>query len=106
MLITINIPPITYFLGISALMFLVGFIGVTLRKNAIVIFMSIELMFNAANLVFITFASFYNQINGQLFVLFVMAVAAADAAVGLALIVSIYRSRKNIDIDHVSEMKG
>jgi len=102
----LQLPPIGYFLGLSAILFMIGFLGVTLRRNAIVIFMSLELMFNAANLAFVSFASLYQNINGQIFVFFVMAVAAAEVAVGLALIVAIFRSKKSIDIDQMNSLKG
>lgn len=98
--------PLSYFLGLSAIMFTVGVLGVILRRNALVIFMSLELMFNAANLVFVTFASFYQILTGQIFVFFVMAVAAAEVAVGLALMVAIFRTKHSIDIDQMSSLKG
>ena len=99
-------PPVAYFLGLSAVMFMLGFVGVVLRRNALIIFMSLELMFNAANLAFVTFASFYQNINGQLFVFFVMAIAAAEVAIGLALIVKIFRAKHQIDVDQMSSLKG
>lgn len=102
----LQLPPIGYFLGLSALMFTAGIIGVALRKNALIIFMSLELMFNAANLAFVSFAAFYPNINGQVFVFFVMAVAAAEVAVGLALMVAIFRTKKTIDIDQMNNLKG
>ena len=102
----LQLPPVVYFLGLSAIMFTIGFIGVTLRRHAIVIFMSLELMFNSANLVFVSFASFYQNLNGQLFVFFIMAVAAAEVAVGLALIVAIFRNKKSIDVDQMNNLKG
>jgi len=98
--------PIEYFVGLSIVMFVIGVAGVLLRRNALVIFMSLELMFNAANLLFVTFAAYYQLLSGQLFVFFVMTVAAAEVAVGLALIVEIFRTRKSIDIDQMSIMKG
>jgi len=98
--------PISYFLGLSAIMFTIGVLGVILRRNALVIFMSLELMFNAANLVFVSFASYYQILTGQIFVFFVMAVAAAEVAVGLALMVAIFRSKHSIDIDQMSSLKG
>jgi NADH-quinone oxidoreductase subunit K len=98
--------PLSYFLGLSAIMFSIGVLGVILRRNALVIFMSLELMFNAANLVFVTFASYYQVLTGQIFVFFVMAVAAAEVAVGLALMVAIFRSKHSIDIDQMSSLKG
>lgn len=98
--------PLGYFLGLSAIMFTVGVLGVILRRNALVIFMSLELMFNAANLVFVTYASYYQILTGQIFVFFVMAVAAAEVAVGLALMVAIFRTKQSIDIDQMSSLKG
>jgi len=98
--------PLSYFLGLSAIMFTVGVLGVILRRNALVIFMSLELMFNAANLVFVTYASYYQILTGQIFVFFVMAVAAAEVAVGLALMVAIFRTKHSIDIDQMSSLKG
>ncbi|MDX9849986.1 MAG: NADH-quinone oxidoreductase subunit NuoK [Anaerolineaceae bacterium] len=98
--------PLGYFLGLSAVMFTIGILGVILRRNALVVFMSLELMFNAANLVFVTFASYYQVLTGQIFVFFVMAVAAAEVAVGLALMVAIFRTKRTIDIDLMSSLKG
>ena len=98
--------PLSYFLGLSAIMFTIGVLGVVLRRNALVIFMSLELMFNAANLVFVTYATYYQILTGQIFVFFVMTVAAAEVAVGLALIVAIFRSKKSIDVDQMSSLKG
>ncbi len=98
--------PLGYFLGLSAIMFTIGVLGVILRRNALVIFMSLELMFNAANLVFVTFASYYQILTGQIFVFFIMAVAAAEVAVGLALMVAIFRTKRSIDIDQMSSLKG
>ncbi len=98
--------PIGYYLGLSIILFTLGVMGVLLRRNPIIIFMSVELMLNSANLVFVAFARQYNSIEGQIFVFFVMAVAAAEVAVGLALIVSIFRTRHSIDIDQMNTMKG
>lgn len=98
--------PLGYFLGISAAMFTIGVLGVMLRRNALVVFMSLELMFNAANLVFVTFASYYQILTGQVFVFFIMAVAAAEVAVGLALMVAIFRTKRTVDIDQMSSLKG
>lgn len=103
---TIQIAPISYFLALSVIMFTLGIIGVLVRRNALVIFMSLELMFNAANLVFIAFAAYHKVLNGQMFVFFIMAVAAAEVAVGLALMVAIFRSKHNIDVDQMDSMKG
>lgn len=98
--------PMTYFLGLSAILFIMGVLGVVIRRNAIVVFMSLELMFNAANLAFVTFARYFQNINGQIFVFFVITVAAAEVAVGLALIVTIFRAKRSIDVDQMSSLKG
>lgn len=99
-------PIISLYLAISAVMFVLGVLGVLLRRNALVIFMSLELMFNAANLAFVTFANYYQLLSGQIFVFFIMAVAAAEVAVGLALMVAIFRSKHSVDIDQLNSLKG
>ncbi|MFQ5943074.1 MAG: NADH-quinone oxidoreductase subunit NuoK [Anaerolineales bacterium] len=96
----------THILILSGVLFTLGALGVLIRRNAIVMFMSVELMLNAANLAFIGFARSMEALHGQVFVFFVIAVAAAEVAVGLALIVAIYRSRDSIDVDRVSDLKG
>ncbi len=98
--------PISFYLAISAVMFTLGILGVLLRRNALVIFMSLELMFNAANLAFVSFANYYQILSGQIFVFFVMSVAAAEVAVGLALMVAIFRTKHSIDIDQMNSLKG
>ena len=98
--------PISYYFALSAILFTLGALGVLIRRNAIIIFMSVELMLNAANLLFVAFARTYEALSGQIYVFFVIAVAAAEVAVGLALIVAIYRSKQSIDIDELSSMKG
>ena len=98
--------PASYYLALSVVLFSLGVIGVLVRRNAIVIFMSLELMFNAANLVFVTFAAYYQVLSGQIFVFFVMTVAAAEVAVGLALMVAIFRAKKSIDVDQMNNLKG
>jgi NADH-quinone oxidoreductase subunit K len=98
--------PLTGCLALSAILFTMGALGVLIRRNAIIIFMSIELMLNAANLSFVAFARAYNTVSGQLFVFFVMTVSAAEVAVGLALIVAIFRSKHSIDVDQMSSLKG
>jgi NADH-quinone oxidoreductase subunit K len=98
--------PIQYYLILSVLMFVIGIVGVLVRRNAIVIFMCLEMMFNAANLAFVAFASYYNALDGQLFVFFVLTVAAAEVAVGLALMVAIFRAKRSIDVDQMSSLKG
>ncbi len=98
--------PTTYYVALSAILFTIGALGVLIRRNAILIFMSVELMLNAANLAFVAFTRHYQVLNGQIFVFFVMTVAAAEVAVGLALIVAIFRSKHNIDVDQLSNLKG
>ena len=97
--------PSIHFLGLSAVLFTIGAVGVLTRKNPIVIFMCIELMLNAANLAFITFSKSQGY-DGQIFAFFVMVVAAAEVAVGLGIIVSIFRTRHDIDVDEMSLLKG
>mgnify|MGYP000672158317 CR=1 FL=1 len=91
---------------LSAVLFVLGVMGVLLRRNAILVFMSVELMLNAANLSLVAFARQWNQLDGHLFVFFVMTVAAAEVAVGLALIVAIFRTKKSINIDELHQMEG
>jgi NADH-quinone oxidoreductase subunit K len=97
--------PEVYYLILSAALFAIGVAGVLIRRNPVVIFMSIELMLNAVNLSFIAFASQLNSLDGQVFVFFVMSVAAAEVAVGLAIIVSIFRARTSVDVDEMNLMK-
>jgi len=98
--------PISYYLGLSAILFVTGILGVLLRRNALVIFMALELMFNASNLLFVAFSAYYKILTGQIFVFFVMAVAAAEVAVGLALMVAIFRTKHSVDVDQVNVLKG
>jgi NADH-quinone oxidoreductase subunit K len=98
--------PVSYYVGLSAVLFSIGALGVLIRRNPIVIFMSVELMLNSANLVLVAYARTYAELSGQIFVFFVMTVAAAEVAVGLALIVAIFRTRKSIDIDQMNTLKG
>jgi NADH-quinone oxidoreductase subunit K len=98
--------PTNYVLALSGVMFTLGVLGVLMRRNTIVIFMSVELMLNSANLAFIAFARSFGELPGQVFVFFVIAVAAAEVAVGLALIVAIFKSRQSIDIDQISNLRG
>ena len=98
--------PISYFVALSAILFTIGALGVLTRRNAIVIFMSVELMLNSANLLFVAFARSFQDLGGQIFVFFVMTVAAAEVAVGLALIVAVFRSKATINIDEASKLKG
>lgn len=98
--------PINYYIILSAILFTIGVTGVLIRRNALIIFMSIELMLNAANLALVAFNSVLEGFSGQIFVFFVIAVAAAEVAVGLALIVEIFRSKNSIDVDQMSSLKG
>jgi NADH-quinone oxidoreductase subunit K len=98
--------PVTHYVILSAILFGIGVMGVLTRRNAIIIFMSVELMLNAANLLFVTFARMHGALSGQIFVFFVMTVAAAEVAVGLALIVAIFKSRQSINIDDINTLKG
>ncbi|AJF05402.1 NADH-quinone oxidoreductase subunit NuoK [Geoalkalibacter subterraneus] len=94
-----------HYLVLSAILFSLGTLGVLTRRNAIVVFMCIELMLNAVNLSFISLSSFLGNVDGQIFVFFVMTVAAAEAAVGLALIIAFYRNKESIEVDEVSLLK-
>ena len=94
-----------YFLALAGLMFTIGVVGVLVRRNAIVIFMFIELMLNAVNLAFITFARMRGELDGQVIVFFVLVVAAAEAVVGLAIILRIYRLRESANVDDVNLLK-
>ena len=97
---------IGWYIALSALMFTIGALGVLLRRNAIIIFMSIELMLNSANLLFVAFARYLGDLEGQVLVFFVITVAAAEVAVGLALIVVIFRSKRSINIDEMNLLNG
>ncbi|NWG02674.1 MAG: NADH-quinone oxidoreductase subunit NuoK [Syntrophaceae bacterium] len=99
-----EIPPALY-LMLSGVLFTMGVIGALTRRNAIVVFMCIELMLNAVNLSFVTFSYFLQSLDGVIFAFFVMAVAAAEAAVGLAIFVMIYRSRETINLDEINLLK-
>jgi NADH-quinone oxidoreductase subunit K len=98
------VPPVLYLI-LSGILFTIGVIGALTRRNAIVVFMSIELMLNAVNLTFITFSRFLQSMDGVIFAFFVMAVAAAEAAVGLAIFVLVYRTRETINVDEVNLLK-
>jgi NADH-quinone oxidoreductase subunit K len=98
--------PIGWTLTLSAALFCIGVAGVLVRRNALVIFMSIELMLNAANLAFVAFAHQMKSLDGQIFVFFVMTVAAAEVAVGLAIIVNVFRLRETVFVDEINLLKG
>lgn len=93
------------YLVVSAILFSLGALGVLIRRNAIVIFMCVELMLNAVNLAFIAFSRFLGNIDGQIFVFFIMTVAAAEAAVGLALMIAFFKNRESIDVEDVNALK-
>ena len=97
--------PTAYYLVLAAIRFSIGVGSFLIKRNIITIFMSIELMLNAVNLTFVAFAHMWHQINGQIFVFFVMVVAAAEAAVGLAIIISIFRTRQTLNVDQIDLMK-
>ena len=97
--------PLEGYLAVSGILFLIGVVGVLVRRNALIIFMCIELMLNAANLAIVAFADQLQQTDGQVFVFFVMAVAAAEVAVGLAIIVAIFRLRRRLSVDDLSLMR-
>src|SRR5512138_639470 len=96
--------PVEFYVALSAILFTIGALGVLIRRNPLVIFMSIELMLNAANLALVAFTRVWGKIDGQIFVFFVMTVAAAEVAVGLALIVTIFRTKHTIDIDNMNAL--
>jgi NADH-quinone oxidoreductase subunit K len=97
--------PIAWYLILAAILFSIGVCAFLIKRNVITIFMSIELMLNAVNLTFVAFAHMWHQINGQIFVFFVMVVAAAEAAVGLAIIIALFRTRQTLNVDQVNLMK-
>ena len=98
--------PVEWSLALSAVLFTIGVVGVLVRRNALVIFMSIELMLNAANLAFVAFARQQNSLDGQVFVFFVMTVAAAEVAIGLAIIDNVFRLRETVFVDEINLLKG
>ncbi len=96
---------IDWFLGLSAIMFSIGIIGVLIRRNAVVIFMCVELMLNAVNLSLVSFSSFHGNIDGQILVFFALAVAAAEAVVGLAIIIAIFRNNLTVDVGEINLLR-
>jgi NADH-quinone oxidoreductase subunit K len=101
-----NTVPIACYLVLAAVLFCIGISAFLIKRNIITIFMSIELMLNAVNLTFVAFAHEWHQLSGQIFVFFVMVVAAAEAAVGLAIIIAIFRSRETLNVDQINLMKS
>lgn len=98
--------PLSAYLIVSAVLFTIGATGVLIRRNPLIIFMSIELMLNAVNLTFVAFSRFLDSADGQMFVFLVLTVAAAEVVVGLAIIVSIFRTRHDIDVDDMNTLRG
>ncbi len=97
---------VNYYIALSAILFSIGTLGVLVRRNPLVIFMSVELMLNAANLALVAFTRIWNVLDGQVFVFFIMTVSAAEVAVGLALIVAIFRTKHSINVDEMNSLKG
>lgn len=97
--------PLSWYIGVSSVLFGLGVMGVLFRRNAIIILMCIELMLNAANLLLVAFSSYYSNAGAQVFVFFIMAVAAAEVAVGLAILIMIYRNTKSTDINFLNKLK-
>jgi NADH-quinone oxidoreductase subunit K len=97
--------PLSWYLALSAVLFTIGVVGVTIQRNIISLFMCIELMLNAVNLTLVAFSRFLGDVTGQLFVFIVLTVAAAEAAVGLAIIISLFRSRETINVDEADLLK-
>lgn len=97
--------PLEYYLIISAVLFTIGTIGVLTRRNAIIVFMSLEIMLNSVNLTLVSFSSYFGDSAGQVFVFFVMSVAAAEAAIGLAIFLALFRNKKTIYVDEVNLLK-
>jgi NADH-quinone oxidoreductase subunit K len=97
--------PLNYYIWLSAVLFVIGVMGVLYRRNAIIIFMCIELMLNAVNLLLVAFSAFHNDGAGQIFVFFIMAVAAAEVAVGLAILIVIYHNTRTTDINVLNKLK-
>ncbi len=102
----IEAVPLSWYLVLSAVLFTLGVAGFLFRRNIITVFMSIELMLNAVNLTFIAFSNYLKQVDGQIFTFFVMVVAAAEAAVGLAIILTVFKNRATLQIDEVASMKN
>ena len=100
------IVPLEHIIILSIIIFSIGIMGVLFRKNAIIIFMSIELMLNAVNLSLVGFSRYYNSVDGQVFVFLIMTLAAAEVAVGLAIIVSLFRNKQTINIDEMNILRG
>ena len=97
--------PLNYYIYFASALFVIGIMGVLTRRNALIVFMSVEIMLNAVNMLFVAFSSYKQDAAGQVFVFFIMAVAAAEVAVGLAIIVMIYRNLRSVDINILNNLK-
>lgn len=97
---------LNWYLSLSAVLFTIGVLGVLLRRNAIVIFLSIELMLNAVNLTLVAFSQAFGDVSGQILVFFVMSVAAAEAAVGLAIVIAVFRNKATVNVDEINLFRG
>jgi len=98
--------PLTYYVALSSILFVIGLTGVLIKRNALVIFMSVEMMLNSVNLLLVAFSAFRNDPNAQVFVFFIMVVAAAEVAVGLAILVNTYRNTHSIDVNLLTKLKN
>jgi len=98
--------PMVSYLGLSAILFFIGVAGVLTRRNPLIVLMAIELMFNAANLALIAFSHAWSNVGGHIFAFLVITVAAAEAAIGLAIVVVVFRSARNVDVDEVARLHG
>lgn len=99
------VVPLYHIIAISGLLFTIGVVGVLFRRNAIIVFMSIEIMLNAVNLAFIAFSRYHGSVDGQVFVFFIMTLAAVEVAVGLAIIIALYRNLRTTDLSEIHELK-
>ena len=97
--------PVSYYLVLSAVLFIIGLTGVLIRRNIIIILLSIELMLNATNINFVSFSHYLHAITGQVFVFFTLTVAAAEVAIGLAIIIALYRKKASVNVEEISRMR-
>jgi NADH-quinone oxidoreductase subunit K len=97
--------PLSYYLVLSAVLFIIGVTGVLIRRNIIIILLSIELMLNATNINFVAFSHYFHSITGQVFVFFTLTVAAAEVAIGLAIIIALYRTKASVNVEGINRMK-
>ena len=99
------VAPLHHIIAIAGLLFTIGVLGVLFRRNAVIVFMSVEIMLNAVNLVFVAFSRYHGNVDGQVFVFFIMTLAAAEVAVGLAIIIALFRNLQTTDISEISRLK-